>query len=57
MEFRDVLNGRYTIVALHDFRPVLPWFLFVVTQAYVHLIVMRNFQKHMEKMASASSQK
>ncbi len=21
MEFRDVLNGRYTIVALHDFRP------------------------------------
>ena len=57
MEFRDVLNGRYTIVALHDFRPVLPWFLFVVTQAYVHLIVMRNFQKHMGKMASASSQK
>jgi nucleoside-diphosphate-sugar epimerase len=55
MEFRDVLNGRYTIIALHDFRPVLPWFLFAVTQAYLHLIVMRNFQKHMAKMASASS--
>ena len=50
MEFRDVLNGRYTIVALHDFRPVLPWFLFAITQAYVHLIVMRNFQKYMAKM-------
>ena len=55
MEFRDVLNGRYTIVALHDFRPVLPWFLFAVTQAYVHLIVMRNFQKHIANMASAPS--
>ena len=56
MEFRDVLNGRHTIVALHDFRPVLPWFLFAVTQAYVHLIVMRNFQKHMARIAFDPSQ-
>ena len=50
LEFRDVLNGRYTIVALHDFMPVLPWGLYFVTQAVVHLIVMRNFQKYMAKM-------
>jgi nucleoside-diphosphate-sugar epimerase len=55
MEFRDVLGGRHTIVALHDFRPVLPWFLFAVTQAYVHLIVMRNFQKYMAKIISKPS--
>ena len=57
MEFRDVLNGRYTIVALHDYMPVLPWGLFLVTQAVMHLLVMFNFQKHMTKMAPGLSQK
>ena len=52
MEFRDVLNGRYTIVALHDFIPVLPWGLYFVTQAIIHMIVMRNFQKYIAKIAS-----
>ena len=45
-EFRDVLNGRYTIIALHDFRPILPWYLYLVSQAVMHLIVMRIFQKY-----------
>jgi nucleoside-diphosphate-sugar epimerase len=57
LEFRDVLNGRYTIVALHDFIPVLPWGLYFVTQAFMHLIVMRNFQKYIAKVASGLSQK
>jgi hypothetical protein len=57
LEFRDVLNGRYTIVALHDFMPVLPWGLYFVTQALVHLVVMRNFQKYIAKMLSGPSQK
>ena len=57
LEFRDVLNGRYTIVALHDYMPVLPWGLFLVTQAIMHLIVMFNFQKYMNKMALNHSQK
>jgi nucleoside-diphosphate-sugar epimerase len=57
LEFRDVLNGRYTIVALHDFMPVLPWGLYFVTQAIVHLVVMRNFQKYMAEIASDPSQK
>ena len=55
MEFRDVLNGRYTIVALHDFIPVLPWGLYFVTQAIIHMIVMRNFQKYIAKIASGLS--
>jgi nucleoside-diphosphate-sugar epimerase len=57
LEFRDVLNGRYTIVSLHDYMPVLPWGLFLVTQAVMHLIVMFNFQKYLSKMTSDSSQK
>lgn len=56
LEFRDVLNGRYTIVALHDFIPVLPWGLYFVTQALAHLIVMRNFQKYIAKTASGLTQ-
>lgn len=49
-EFRDVLDGRYTIAAIHDFRPQLPWGLYSLTQAVIHLIAMRTFQKYMAKM-------
>ena len=56
LEFRDVLNGRYTIVALHDFMPVLPWGLYFVTQAIMHLVVMRNFQKYIAEMGPDPSQ-
>jgi nucleoside-diphosphate-sugar epimerase len=48
-EFRDVLGGRYTIAAIHDFRPQLPWGLYMLTQAAIHLIAMRAFQKYMTK--------
>ena len=48
-EFRDVLNSRYTIAAIHDFRPQLPWAFYVLTQAVIHLIAMRTFQKYMKK--------
>ena len=48
-EFRDVLNNRYTIAAIHDFRPQLPWILYIFTQAVIHLIAMRTFQKYMIK--------
>ncbi len=46
-EFRDVLNNRYTIAAIHDFRPRLPWMMYIFTQAAIHLIAMRTFQKYM----------
>ena len=57
LEFRDVLNGRYTIVALHDYMPVLPWGLFLVTQAIMHLVIMFNFQKYMSKISPGPSRK
>lgn len=48
-EFRDVLDGRYTIAAIHDFRPQLPWGLYILTQALIHQVAMRTFQKYMTK--------
>ena len=47
LEFRDVLNGRNTIVTIHDFAPQLPWVFYRATQAAIHLVVMRAFQRHM----------
>jgi len=49
LEFRDVLDGRFTIGAIHDYTPRLPWYFYISTQAMVHSLVMRAFQKHLEK--------
>jgi len=38
-------------VAIHDFRPFLPWFFYVATQAVVHKFVMKAFQKQLERFA------
>jgi uncharacterized protein YbjT (DUF2867 family) len=51
MEFRDVLDNRYTIAALHDFNPSLPWIFYVLTQALIHKLSMTIFQKHLEKIS------
>lgn len=51
MEFHDVLDGHYTIAAIHDFAPSLPWKIYQATQAVVHGIVMRAFQRYMERLA------
>jgi nucleoside-diphosphate-sugar epimerase len=57
LEFRDVLRGRSTIVAIHDFQPQLPWFLYRATQAGIHLVVMRAFQRHMLRLTRRNSAK
>lgn len=48
LEFRRVLDGRYVISAIHEFVPALPWYLYVVTQARAHAIVMDRFGKHLQ---------
>jgi len=47
-EFREVLGRRYVLAAIHDFAPHLPWYVYVLTQAIVHLWVMRRFGKHLQ---------
>lgn len=48
LEFREVLDRRYVMAALHEFRPSLPWWIYKYSQALVHLIVMRAFGEHLK---------
>lgn len=48
LEFREVLNRRYVMAALHEFRPALPWYIYRWTQAIVHIVVMKAFGEHMK---------
>ena len=45
LEFREVLEGTAALVAIHDYRPTLPWPVYNLTQARAHLWVMRNFAR------------
>jgi hypothetical protein len=39
------------LAAVHDFSPRLPWPLYNSTQALVHLLVMRQFRRHLAHLA------
>lgn len=49
LEFREVLGGRYLIAAIHDFRPKLPWWIYIYSQAPLHLFVMKRFGSWLEQ--------
>lgn len=48
LEFREVLDHKYVMAALHEFRPSLPWYVYKWSQAIVHLIVMKAFGEHLK---------
>jgi uncharacterized protein YbjT (DUF2867 family) len=48
LEFREVMNKKYIIAGIHDFRPSLPWNIYRYTQAIVHLFVMKAFGVHLK---------
>ena len=50
LEFRDVLDKKFVMAAIHEYRPALPWFLYRFTQAKIHLWVMRAFARHLERV-------
>ena len=50
LEFREVLDKKYIIAGIHDFRPALPWIAYKYTQAVAHLIVMKSFGRHLKKL-------
>lgn len=50
LEFRVVLNRRFILIAIHDYKPTLPWFIYKFTQALAHLFVMRRFEKALLRM-------
>ena len=51
LEFRVVPGGREVFAAIHDFQPRLPWYVYSVTQAIVHLVVMKAFGRHLRRLA------
>jgi hypothetical protein len=48
LEFREVLDRKYVMAALHEFRPALPWYIYRWTQAVVHILVMKAFGEHLK---------
>ncbi|MGC6419080.1 MAG: NAD-dependent epimerase/dehydratase family protein [Bradymonadia bacterium] len=50
LEFRQILDGRTLIAAIHDFVPSLPWWIYRATQAVFHRWVMARFAKHLKQV-------
>lgn len=46
-EFRKVMGGASLLCSVHGFAPRLWWPLYVVTQAPLHLLVMKAFGRHL----------
>ena len=55
LEFREVLRGRALMAAIHDFRPKLPWYLYNLTQALAHLLVMKAFGWHLGRIGGPAA--
>lgn len=51
LEFRQINQKRWTISAIHEFVPMLPWWLYRLTQAPLHAFVMRKFGKHLSRLS------
>jgi uncharacterized protein YbjT (DUF2867 family) len=50
LEFRQVCDERTLLVGLVDFEPALPWWLYRVTQALAHRVVMTRFRRHLASL-------
>jgi nucleoside-diphosphate-sugar epimerase len=50
LEFRLCKHEQSLIVAIHDFRPSLPWYIYKYTQALMHLRVMSAFGAYLKRL-------
>ncbi|MGN7359544.1 NAD(P)H-binding protein [Paenibacillus sp. SAF-054] len=50
LEFLQIPGTRECIVAIHDYMPSLPWFVYKYSQAKVHLAVMHLFNRHLLRL-------
>ena len=55
LEFREILDRRSVLAAVHDFTPSLPWGLYKYSQALVHLWVMKGFARHLARQGAAQT--
>ena len=44
LEFRSLFDNEFIVVAIHEYVPRLPWYLYRYTQAKIHLYVMKLFE-------------
>ncbi|MGH0035528.1 MAG: NAD(P)H-binding protein [Myxococcota bacterium] len=51
LEFRVTPDGESVLAAVQDFRPRLPWWIYLQSQARLHLWVMRAFARHLRRVA------
>jgi nucleoside-diphosphate-sugar epimerase len=54
LEFRSLKGGTTLLAAIHDFKPKLPWWLYLITQSVVHRYVMRQFGKHLASLKKSA---
>jgi uncharacterized protein YbjT (DUF2867 family) len=55
LEFRSILERTHVLIALHDYRPRLPWYLYLLTQARLHVRVMKTFSRYLRLAGPAAS--
>jgi len=51
LEFRQIDHKKYTLVAIHEFVPRLPWMIYLATQAPLHRLAMFLFGKHLAQVS------
>jgi len=51
LEFREALGSTCVLVAIHDYRPTLPWYVYSFTQALMHVFTMKHFTRHLAGIA------
>ncbi len=50
LEFRWIETSQSTLIALLDYRPSLPWFIYKYTQAIIHSLIMNRFNSYINKL-------
>ncbi len=50
LEFRSILKNEYIITAIHEYVPKLPWLIYKLTQAKMHLYVMKRFERELQSL-------
>ena len=50
LEFRETPDRKCVMAAIFNFRPRLPWLIYRLTQAPVHLVVMKLFGRHLGRV-------
>ncbi len=51
LEFRESPDRRSVLAAIFNYRPSLPWWFYRLTQAPIHLLVMKLFGWHLARQA------